>query len=112
LCREKGVGVVIGGALASGVLATGAVPGARYNYRPAPPSILERVARIERICRAHDVPLAAAALQFPLGHPAVPSVITGSNEPEHMAANARLMRAPIPADFWAELKSEGLLNPE
>lgn len=112
LCQEKGVGVVIGGALASGILATGAVPGAHYNYRPAPPSIVERVRRIERVCQAHGVPLAAAALQFPLGHPAVASVITGSNIPEHMDVNAELMRRAIPEAFWAELKAEGLLNPQ
>lgn len=109
LCQEKGVGVVIGGALASGILATGPVPGAKYNYRDAPPSIVEKVRRIERVCKAHGVPLAAAALQFPLGHPAIASVITGSNLPEHMDANAALMRTPIPAAFWAELKAERLL---
>jgi D-threo-aldose 1-dehydrogenase len=112
LCQEKGVGVVVGGALASGILATGPVPGAHYNYRPAPPSIVERVRRIEHVCQAHGVPLAAAALQFPLGHPAVASVITGSNLPEHMDANAELMRRPIPPAFWADLKSERLLNPQ
>jgi len=109
LCEEKGVGLVIGGALASGILATGPVPGAKYNYRDAPPSIVEKVRRIERVCKAHGAPLAAAALQFPLGHTAVASVITGSNLPEHMDTNAALMRTPIPAAFWADLKSERLL---
>jgi D-threo-aldose 1-dehydrogenase len=112
LCQEKGVGLVIGGALASGILATGPVPGAKYNYREAPPDILERVRRIERVCKAHGVPLAAAALQFPLGHPAVASVVTGSNLPEHMDANAALLRVPIPTGLWSDLKDERLLAPD
>jgi D-threo-aldose 1-dehydrogenase len=109
LCVEKGVGIVIGGSLGSGILATGAIEGAHYNYRPAPPPILARVRRIEQVCRTYQVPLAAAALQFPLGHPAVASVITGSNLPQHMDENARLMRVQIPPAFWAALKDERLL---
>ena len=64
-CAERGVGIVIGGGYNSGILATGAVPGAMYNYEPAGPAILERVAKIEAVCRRWNVPLAAAALQLP-----------------------------------------------
>ena len=74
-CAERGVGIVIGGGYNSGILATGAVPGAMYNYEPAGPAILERVKKIEAVCARHKVPLPAAALQFPLGHPIVASII-------------------------------------
>ena len=77
-CAERGVGIVIGGGYNSGILATGAVPGAMYNYEPAPPAILERVAKIEAVCKRWNVPLAAAALHFPLGHPIVASIIPGA----------------------------------
>ena len=63
--------MVIGGGLNSGILATGAVPGAKYNYQPAPEPIMEKVRKIEAVCKFYKVPLAAAALQFPLAHPAV-----------------------------------------
>ena len=76
-CAERGVGIVIGGGYNSGILATGAVPGAMYNYAPAGPEILERVKKIEAVCARHGVPLPAAALQFPLGHPIVASIIPG-----------------------------------
>ena len=77
LCEKRGVGIVIGGGYNSGILATGAVPGAMYNYAPAGPDILERVRKIEAVCARHHVPLPAAALQFPLGHPIVASIIPG-----------------------------------
>lgn len=109
LCEQRGVGVVVGSALHSGILATGAIEGAKYNYRPAPPAIMAKVKRIERVCAAHDVPLAAAALQFPLGHPVVASVITGSRSPDRFARNVEQMKTDIPAAFWSDLKAEGLL---
>jgi D-threo-aldose 1-dehydrogenase len=111
-CVARGVGFVIGAPFASGILATGAVPHARYRYAEAPPAILAKVQRIERVCARHGVPLAAAALQFPLGHPAVASVIPGALLPEHVTRNVAAFRHAIPADFWAELKHEGLLRPD
>jgi D-threo-aldose 1-dehydrogenase len=108
-CVEDGVGFVIGAVFSSGILATGAVPGAHYNYAPAPPDILERVRRIETVCARHNVPLAAAALQFPLGHPSVASVIPGASRPSQVERNVAAFRHPIPRDLWAELKAEGLL---
>ncbi len=77
-CAERGVGIVVGGGYNSGILATGAVPGAMYNYEPAGPAILERVAKIEAVCKRWNIPLAAAALHFPLGHPIVASIIPGA----------------------------------
>lgn len=107
---ERGVGFVIGAVFQSGILATGAIEGAMYDYAPAPPDVLERVRSIEAICARHGVPLAAAALQFPLGHPAVASVIPGAFHPDQVARNVAAFRHAIPADLWAELKHEGLLR--
>ena len=66
-CERRNVGIIIGGVYNSGITATGAVKGAKYNYQDATPEIMERVRKIEAVCQAHGVPLAAAALQFPLG---------------------------------------------
>jgi D-threo-aldose 1-dehydrogenase len=109
-CERRGVGFVIGAVYQSGILASGPLPGARYNYLPAPPDVLERVARIEQVCMRHDVPLAAAALQFPLGHPAVASVIPGASRPDHVERNAASLRHPIPGGLWEELKAAGLMR--
>ena len=110
LCEERNIGIVLGGPYNSGVLATGAKPGAFYNYEPAPQPILDRVARIERVCAAHGVPLATAAMQFPLRHPAVVSVIPGGQRPEEVAANVAALDVAIPAALWADLKSEDLMR--
>jgi D-threo-aldose 1-dehydrogenase len=104
--------VIIGGPFNSGILATGPIEGATYDYKPAPRPILERVARIEAVCRRHGVPLAAAALQFPLHHPAIAAVIPGGRRPDEIDVNLRHYRHPIPAQLWHELKAEGLLRQE
>jgi D-threo-aldose 1-dehydrogenase len=111
-CEARGVGIIIGAVFNSGLLATGPVPGARYNYQPATPEQLHTAGRIQAICDRYAVPLAAAALQFPLAHPAVASVIPGPMRPEEAEANARALRQPIPPDLWRELKAEGLLHPD
>ena len=111
-CVERGIGFVIGAVFSSGILATGATPGAHYNYAPAPPDILERVRSIEAVCARHGVPLAAAALQFPLGHPSVASVIPGASRPGQVQRNVRAFEHPIPSALWAELKAERLLRPD
>jgi len=110
LCERRGIGVVIGGPLNSGILATGPVPGATYNYRPAPPAILERARRLERVCASHGVPLAAAALQFPLAHPAVACVIPGARSVGEVEQNVALLARPLPAALWRDLKAEGLVH--
>lgn len=110
LCEKRGVGVVIGGVFASGILATGVVPGATYNYHPPTPAEAEHVRGIEAICARHGVPLAAAALQFPLHHPIVASVIPGGFRPDHVTRNIASMQHAIPDALWAELKHEGLLR--
>jgi len=111
LCVERGVSVIAGGPFNSGILATGAVAGARYDYQPAGPEILARVRRLETVAAAHAVPLAAAALQFPLGHPAVVSVIPGARSPAELDQNCALVAHPIPAAFWAELRDRSLIDP-
>ena len=110
MCEEKNISIIIGGPYNSGILATGAKPGAYYNYAPAPQPILARVQGIEAVCARHGVTLAAAALQFPLGHPAVAAIIPGARSAAELQTNLGYFRQPIPADFWAELKAEGLID--
>jgi D-threo-aldose 1-dehydrogenase len=109
-CERRGVGIVVGAVFSSGIAATGAVSGAKYNYADATPEVLGRVRRMEAVCDRHGVPLPAAALQFPFGHPTVASVIPGGFRPEQVRANLAHMRHAIPAAFWAELRHEGLIR--
>jgi len=108
---KRGIGIIIGGPYNSGILATGAKPGAFYNYDIAPPEILARVARIEAVCTAHGIRLVDAAFQFPLQHPAVVSIIPGAQTPGEVEANARAAAAVIPPALWADLKAQGLMHP-
>lgn len=110
LCEARGIGIVIGGAYNSGILATGPKPGAWYNYEPAPQDILDRVARIEAICTGHGVRLLDAAFQFPLRHPSVVSVIPGGQGVDEMDANAAAATAEIPPALWEALKAAGLMR--
>ena len=87
LCQKRGIGIVLGGPYNSGILATGPKPGAYYNYSEAPQDILDRVARIEAVCKRHGVRLIEAALQFPLLHPSVVSVIPGGQRPSEVESN-------------------------
>jgi D-threo-aldose 1-dehydrogenase len=109
-CEERNIGILLGGPFNSGILATGPRPGAFYNYDPAPRPIFERVARIERICRAHGVKLAEAALRFPLGHKQVLCVLPGAQKPLEVRRNADMLTKRIPAALWRDLKHEGLMR--
>ena len=111
LCVERSVGVVIGGPFNSGILATGAVPGAKYDYADPTQAVIDRVNRIAAICARHRVPMAAAALQFPLAHPAVASVIPGAMNRAEINQNLGLFAHDIPPALWAELRQDGLLDP-
>lgn len=111
LAAQKQIAVMLGGVFNSGILATGAVQGARYNYQLASPVVLDKVARIERVCAAHAVPLHRAALHFALTHPAVASVVLGAVTPSEITAQAEALAAPVPAGLWSDLKAEGLLDP-
>jgi D-threo-aldose 1-dehydrogenase len=106
----RGIGVVIGGPYNSGILATGARPGAHYNYDLAPEPVLRRVAAIEAICAAHQTRLVDAAFQFPLRHPAVVSVIPGGQSVAEVEANAQAAEAVIPPALWDALKAAGLMR--
>jgi D-threo-aldose 1-dehydrogenase len=110
LCAEKDVRIVIGGPYNSGILATGAVDGAMYNYAPATEDVLGRVRRIEAVCTRYGVPLRAAALQFPFGHPTVATVIPGARSVQEVRENVALLEVEIAADFWTEIKAEGLVD--
>lgn len=110
LCEQRGVGVIIGGVFASGILATGPVPGARYNYQIAGDEQMDRIGRMQAVCARHGVPLASAALQFTLHHPIVASVIPGAFHPDHPRRNVDSMRVAVPDALWAELKHDRLLR--
>jgi D-threo-aldose 1-dehydrogenase len=112
LALEKRIGIMLGGVFNSGILALGAVPAAHYNYGAPPPDVLERVRRLEAVCRAHAVPLARAALHFPLGHPAISSLVLGAVTPDEVARNLAALAQPVPAALWRDLKSQGLLGAE
>jgi D-threo-aldose 1-dehydrogenase len=110
-CEARGVSILLGGAFNSGILARGVQGDLKFNYGAAPPEIIDRVARLEAVCRAHDVPLAAAALQFPLAHPAVATVLTGARSVAELRENVESFERPIPAGLWTALRDEGLLHP-
>ena len=109
-CSDRNISVIVGGAFNSGILATGAVEDAQFAYGTASPEVLKTVRSMDRICRAHSVPLAAAALQFPLGHPVVASVVQGVRSAEQVRSNFDAFHIPIPEAFWDDLKGEGLLR--
>jgi len=109
-CVENDIGIIIGSPYASGILATGAVAGARYNYAPASAEVLSKVRGIEAVCARHDVPLQAAALQFTLGHPSVAAIIPGAVSAEEVLQNLAWFQTDIPEALWAELKAAGLLR--
>ena len=109
---ERGVSVIVGAPYASGILATGPGPNARYRYGIASDEIQERVRRIQAVCARYGVSLQAAALQFPLAHPAVVSIIPGGACPSEVASNIDFLKETIPAAFWVELKGAGLIDPD
>jgi D-threo-aldose 1-dehydrogenase len=106
-CQQAGTSIVVGGPLNSGILAGRTT----WNYRPAPPEVIARANAIEAVCNSHQVPLVAAALQFPLAHPAVAAIIPGPRNIEEFHSNLELLRHPIPARLWADLRDAGLLHP-
>jgi D-threo-aldose 1-dehydrogenase len=104
-CADRGISVVVGGALNSGILAN-PIPGATYDYAAASPEVLARAQQLARACERHGVSLVAAALQFPARHPAVASVVVGARSPEEVDANVDAFVHPVPDALWQEL--EGL----
>jgi D-threo-aldose 1-dehydrogenase len=110
LCQKRGIGITLGGPYNSGILARGPSEGAQYNYSNAPQSVIDRVARIDAICKRHKVRMIEAALKFPLLHPAVMSVIPGGQSVEEVRSNRQILDANIPPALWADLKAEGLMR--
>ena len=109
-CEKRGVSILLGGAFNSGILARGVEGDLKFNYGDAPREVIERVARLQAVCREHGVPLAAAALQFPYAHPAVATVLTGARSADELRENAASFEQPIPADLWSALRGQGLLD--
>ncbi len=109
-CEARNVSILLGGAFNSGILARGVAGDLKFNYGAAPPEVIERVTRLEAVCKAHDVPLAAAALQFPYAHPAVATVLTGARSAEELRENVASFDRPIPVALWQALRDEGLLD--
>ncbi len=111
-CLDRKVSIVAGGVFNSGILATGPVPGAHYNYGEASGEVLEVVGQMQALCREHGVELAAAALQFPLSHPAVASVLLGVGTPASLQRNIEGLRCEIPDALWQSLSGLGMDTPE
>jgi D-threo-aldose 1-dehydrogenase len=105
---ERGVSIIIGGVYNSGILA-GPIAGAKFDYRPASPELLARAARLDEVCGRHDVPLKAAAIQFPFGHPAVATVLTGARSVAELRENVAAQQRPIPVELWRDLVDEKLI---
>jgi D-threo-aldose 1-dehydrogenase len=110
-CLERGIAVMIGGVMNSGVLADPR-PGSRFDYSTASAGIISRAERLAAACARHDVPLKAAAVQFPLAHPAVASVIAGVRSIEHLDEYDELFRRPLPRELWDDLRADGLIPPD
>lgn len=110
LCEEKNIGILAGGTYNSGILAKGAQTGAKYNYADAPAEVIAKAQQLEQVSERHQVDIKAAASQFALAHPVVTSIIPGTRRPERVRENYDLLTVDIPADYWAELRAEGLIR--
>ena len=110
-CVKRGIAIIAAGVYNSGILAD-PKPGAHYNYQAAPAELLERAQRIRNVCERHGVPIKAAAVQFPLGHPAVTCVVVGCRSEQQLTESIEMFEVDIPSALWGDLKSERLLPPE
>lgn len=110
ICEEKGISIIIGSPYNTGILHD-PTDDATFDFLPAPPELIERARAIKAVCERHDVPLPAAAMQFPFAHPCVVQVLTGAVAPHEIQENARLMQHPIPAELWDNLREAELLDP-
>jgi D-threo-aldose 1-dehydrogenase len=109
-CVKKSISVIIGAPFASGLLVTGSGGNSKYGYANASADVQAKVRGIEAVCKAHNVALPAAALQFVLAHPAVVAEIPGAAKPHEVTQNVASFRSVIPASFWSDLKSQGLID--
>ncbi|MGD1036820.1 MAG: aldo/keto reductase [Roseiarcus sp.] len=111
LALSRGIDVIAVGVFNSGILAQ-APPYRRptYDYAEASPEIIERATRVAQICSAYGVPPQAAAVQFPLGHPAVKAVVLGMSKPDHVRQTLDWLDVDIPPELWERLKADGVLQ--
>jgi D-threo-aldose 1-dehydrogenase len=112
LCGERGVSVIVGGVFNSGVLADPDADRTTYDYGPAPAEVLARARAIRDVCERHGVPLRAAAMRFPFGHPAVASVLVGARSADEVFDAVAMFSVDIPGQLWADLIETGLLPEE
>src|SRR5262249_59263651 len=96
LCERKGMSMLLAAPFNSGILATGAHAGATYDYKLAPPAIMDKVKQIEAVCGRHRIQLATAALQFPLAHPRLASIVAGATRPSEVAENVARLAVEVP----------------
>lgn len=111
-CQARGISIIVGGPFNSGLLARVGRPDATYNYGAVPPDVARRAKNLAQTCAAHGVSLPAAALQFPLAHPAVAAVIPGARNKAEVDSHWQMVRQSIPQSLWVELRAKGLLHPE
>jgi D-threo-aldose 1-dehydrogenase len=111
LCLRKTISVVIGSPYNTGLLYD-PKPDSTFDFMPAPPEIIEKALKLKAVCRKYNVPLPAAAIQFPFAHPAVAQVLTGAKAASEIKDNVRLMQTPIPVELWRELREQGLVHPK
>ena len=111
-CERRQVSIIVGGPFNSGVLARGLDEQATYNYGAVPAAVRDKVTQLQAVCQDFQVPMPAAALQFPLAHPAIASIIPGSRTQAELEANCQLLQTPIPAAFWQALRERQLLHPD
>jgi D-threo-aldose 1-dehydrogenase len=109
LARNRGVALLIAGPYNSGLLGPATRPGTTYNYAPVDAATLERAKRIYAECTAENVDVGAAALQFPLAHPAVASVVAGQRDADEVRAAVQRLATPIPGRLWERMKRAGLI---
>jgi len=109
LAQEQGIAIYVGGPYNSGILADPYATQPHFNYGPAAPQWITKARRIDAVCRHHDVPLKAAAIQFPLGHPAIVSVLSGAASVAELEENIAMFRVPVPTALWDDLRAEQLI---
>jgi D-threo-aldose 1-dehydrogenase len=107
-CQRRGNAIVVAGPFNSGILAGNT----KFNYAEAPSAVVAKVQALKQACEEFDVPLQAAALQFPLAHPGVVSCVTGTRTADQLRQNVTWLEQPIPADLWQTLRTRGLLHPD
>jgi D-threo-aldose 1-dehydrogenase len=110
LAAQQGIAIYIGGPFNSGILANPHAEHPTFNYGPATAGWVARARQLDAICQRHDIPLKAAAIQFPLGHPAVVSVLSGARSVAELEENVAMFHVPVPAALWGDLRAEGLLG--